>query len=458
MTPDDYAKASVISLLRSLDDRLVTSQELVELAIARIESADKTGLALNAITGLFADEARLTASRSDEKRARGAAPGRLEGIPVLIKDNIDVAGWPTTAGSVALEGIIASQDAPLITRLRQEGAILLGKTAMHELAAGITGASSLTGFTQNALLAGYSPGGSSSGSAVAVAAGYVPLAIGTDTAGSVRIPAAFNNLYGLRGTRGSIAMQGIVPLSPTQDIAGPLVRNAGDLWLAAEILAGNPIAPFKGEISAGLLDAWFTGTTPENADIRNLITQATDKITRHAGKVSHVEFPDLEQRVNEANVIAYEFAESLEQFLALRTEAKFKSLKAIYESKLYHPQLDAVFKSRAFHKGTSSGEYAQALEIQKQLYGDLERFFAENGINILIYPVVRHPPVKIGEQQEGSNALLSAVTGAPALSIPVGFTKNGFPVGMELLTLKNNENILIRAASVFSRCGSTPAF
>ncbi|MFO6300073.1 amidase [Rahnella selenatireducens] len=452
MTTDDYAKASVTSLLRSLDDRLVTSQELTELAIARIESADKTGLALNAITGLFADEARAAALISDEKRARGATPGKLEGIPILIKDNIDVAGWPTTAGSVALEGIIARQDAPLITRLRQEGAILLGKTAMHELAAGITGASSLTGFTQNALLAGYSPGGSSSGSAVAVAAGYVPLAIGTDTAGSVRIPAAFNNLYGLRGTRGSITTEGIVPLSPTQDIPGPLVRNAGDLWLAAEILSGNPIAPFKGEISAGLLDAWFTGTTPENADIRNLITQAADKITRHAGKMSHVEFPGLEKRVNEANVIAYEFAESLEQFLALRTEAKFKSLQAIYESKLYHPQLGTVFRNRAFHKGTSSGEYTQALEIQKQLYEDLERFFASNGINVLVYPVIRHPPVKIGEQQEGSNALLSAVTGAPALSIPAGFTKNGFPVGMELLALKNNENILIRAASVFSRC------
>lgn len=458
MTQDEYAQASVISLLRSLAERLVTSQELVELALTRIERTDKTGQALNAITGLFADEARAAALSSDEKRASGASLGKLEGIPILIKDNIDVAGWPTTAGSVTLVGIIARQDAPLITRLRQEGAILLGKTAMHELAAGITGASSLTGFTQNALLPGYSPGGSSSGSAVAVAAGYVPLAIGTDTAGSVRIPAAFNNLYGLRGTRGSMTTEGIVPLSPTQDIPGPLVRNAGDLQLAAEILSGKPLAHFEGEINAGLLDAWFTGATAENADIRNLITQAADNITRHAGKVSQVELPDLEQRVNKANVIAYEFAESLEQFLALRTEAKFKSLQAIYESKLYHPHLDAVFRSRAFHKGTSSGEYAQALEIQKQLYGDLERFFAENGINILIYPVVRHPPVKIGEQQEGSNALLSAVTGAPALSIPVGFTKNGFPVGMELLTLKNNENILIRAASVFSRCGTTPTF
>lgn len=451
MTPDDYSKASVTSLLRSLDKKRVTSLDLVEFAITRIENTDKSGLALNAITGLFADEARTAASNSDEKRASGAPLGKLEGIPILIKDNIDVAGWPTTAGSVTLEGIIARHDAPLITRLRQEGAILLGKTAMHELAAGITGASSLTGYTQNALLAGYSPGGSSSGSAVAVAAGYVPLAIGTDTAGSVRIPAAFNNLYGLRGTRGSIVMEGIVPLSPTQDIAGPLVRKAEDLQLAAGILSGDPIAHFEGNINAGLLEGWFTGTTPENTDIRDLITQAADEITRHAGKMSRVEFPGLEQRVNEANVIAYEFAESLEQFLTLRTEAKFKSLRAIYESKLFHPQLEAVFKNRAFHKGTSSNEYAQALEIQKQLYGDLERFFAENGINVLIYPVIRNPPVKIGQLQEGSNALLSAVTGAPALSIPVGFTKNGFPVGMELLALKGNENILIKAASIFNQ-------
>ncbi|WP_319931065.1 amidase [Xenorhabdus santafensis] len=183
----DYINSSVTTLLNALEQKKITSLKLIEYAIERINMLDKTGSALNAITWLFEDEAKKAAIQSDIKRSKGISAGKLEGIPVLIKDNIEVAGWPTTAGSVALQGIIAKQDAPIVATLREEGAILLGKTAMHELAAGITGASSLSGFTQNAWVPGYSPGGSSSGSAVAVAAGYVPLAIGTDTAGSIRI-------------------------------------------------------------------------------------------------------------------------------------------------------------------------------------------------------------------------------------------------------------------------------
>ncbi|PHM45347.1 putative amidase [Xenorhabdus mauleonii] len=446
----DYMNSSVTTLLDALEQRKVTSLKLIEYAIERINMLDKAGSTLNAITWLFEDEAKKAAIQSDMKRSKGIPSGKLEGIPVLIKDNIEVAGWPTTAGSVALQGIIAEQDAPIVAKLREEGAILLGKTAMHELAAGITGASSLSGFAQNAWVPGYSPGGSSSGSAVVVAAGYVPLAIGTDTAGSVRIPAAFNNLYGLRATRGSIPSAGIVPLSPTQDIAGPFVRSAGDLRLIHEVLSGKPCEISHEDIKVGLLTEWLSYSDDESESINALIMKALEKLGGKEEKIPQLHYRDLYSLTADASIITFEFAESLERFLSENKNAKFKSLKEIIDLKLYHPQLEDAFSIWAFHKGMSDDEYSLVQDRQARLYQDLEAFFSKNGINILAYPVIRHSPVKIGQpQQLENNAFLSPVTGAPALSVPVGFTPSGFPVGMELLALKNKEDLLIKAASVF---------
>lgn len=154
----DYPTASINDLHQALTQRTVSARQLATFALQRIGEVDQPRY--NAITWLFAEQALAAADASDARRQRGEAAGPLEGIPVLIKDNIEVQGWPTSAGSVLLREVIASDDAPLVTRLRKAGAILIGKTAMHELAAGITGASSLSGFTHNAWVEGRSPGGS----------------------------------------------------------------------------------------------------------------------------------------------------------------------------------------------------------------------------------------------------------------------------------------------------------
>ena len=198
---------------QALAQRRVSARQLTTFALQRIADVDQPRY--NAISWLFADDALAAAAASDAARQQNAPVGPLAGIPLLIKDNIEVKGWPTSAGSALLRDVIASEDAPLVTALRQAGAILIGKTTMHELAAGITGASSLSGFTHNARQHGRSP---------EVQAAVQPwrwpqascLAIGSDTAGSVRIPAAFNGLFGLRMTRGALSSAGIVPLSPTR--------------------------------------------------------------------------------------------------------------------------------------------------------------------------------------------------------------------------------------------------
>lgn len=437
----DYLTASINDLQQALTQRTVSARQLVTFALQRIAEVDQPRY--NAITWLFAEQALAAADASDARRQRGEVVGPLEGIPVLIKDNIEVQGWPTSAGSVLLREVIASDDAPLVTRLSKAGAILIGKTAMHELAAGITGASSLSGFTHNAWVEGRSPGGSSSGSAVAVAAGYVPLAIGSDTAGSVRIPAAFNALFGLRMTRGAISTDGIVPLSPTQDIPGPLARSAADLRLASEILSGQQFTESDEPLRIGI---WQEGFAADEDEINQTVRAALEDFAPR-----EVSYPQLETLAADANIIGYEFAGALAAYLADKPQAQSRTLAEVVASKRYHPQLETVFTTRAQHPGVESEGYPQVQQRQRDLYLQLAEFFAAQQINLLAYPVVRRAPVKHGEMQEGSNALISAVTGAPAISIPAGFSAEGLPIGLELLALRGREDLLLSAADKF-RC------
>ncbi|QZY97074.1 amidase [Pantoea dispersa] len=432
----DYLTASLRDMQQALAQRRVTARQLTTFALQRIADVDQPRY--NAISWLFADDALAAAAASDAARQQNAPVGPLAGIPLLIKDNIEVKGWPTSAGSALLRDVIASEDAPLVTALRQAGAILIGKTTMHELAAGITGASSLSGFTHNAWQQGRSPGGSSSGSAVAVAAGFVPLAIGSDTAGSVRIPAAFNGLFGLRMTRGALSSAGIVPLSPTQDIPGPLVRYAADLRLISEILTGQHFSRPDRPLRIGI---WQEGFAVEETEINQAVQDAVAPFQPRM-----LSWPQLETLATEANIIAYEFADALAAWLADKPQAPLRTLAAIAASGRYHPQLEATFKTRAQHPGMQSDGYREVQLRQQRLYQQLAQFFQQQQIDLLAYPVVRHPPVKHDELQPGSNALISAVTGAPAISIPVGLSTEVLPIGLELLALRDREDVLLMAA------------
>ncbi|KTR88237.1 amidase [Pantoea dispersa] len=432
----DYLTASLGDMQQALAQRRVSARQLTTFALQRIADVDQPRY--NAISWLFADDALAAAAASDAARQQNAPVGPLAGIPLLIKDNIEVKGWPTSAGSALLRDVIASEDAPLVTALHQAGAILIGKTTMHELAAGITGASSLSGFTHNAWQQGRSPGGSSSGSAVAVAAGFVPLAIGSDTAGSVRIPAAFNGLFGLRMTRGALSSAGIVPLSPTQDIPGPLVRYAADLRLISEILTGQRFSRPDRALRIGI---WQEGFAAEETEINQAVQDAVAPFQPRM-----LSWPQLETLATEANIIAYEFADALAAWLADKPQAPLRTLAAIAASGRYHPQLEATFKTRAQHPGMKSDGYREVQLRQQRLYQQLAQFFQQQQIDLLAYPVVRHPPVKHGELQPGSNALISAVTGAPAISIPVGLSTEGLPIGLELLALRDREDVLLMAA------------
>lgn len=448
MTTPDPATASIETLLHELATGRQHAATLVEHAVARIDALDAGGPALNAITHLAADEARAAAAASDRRRANGEAIGLLEGIPVLVKDNMDVAGWPTAAGSAALVGRVAQRDATIVARLRRAGAVLLGKTAMHELAAGITGASSLTGFTRNAYALDHSPGGSSSGAAVAVAAGYVPLAIGSDTAGSVRIPAAFHHLHGLRASRGAIPLDGIVPLSPTQDMPGPLTRFGTDMARAFAVLADQPYAPVEAtaRMRIGVLDAWFDRDDETSADVSNVCMAALLRLADLGAQLWPITLDNLRRDAEAANLIAYEFAEALAADLAEHDGSPVRSLQEIVDRGLEHEQLTPVFTERARHPGTDSPGYRQARAARTAIADRLSACFDAHALDLIAYPTVRRPPTLLGAEQAGSNALLAPVTGFPASALPAGFDHRGRPVGLELLARPDHEHRLFALA------------
>lgn len=456
MPIDNFATASIDTLLAGIDAGRWRALDLVEAALARIEALDKQGPMLRAVTYVFADEARAEATASDERRRMGCPLGLLEGIPILVKDNMDVAGWPTTAGSRALIGLNAVQDAEVVSRLRHAGAVIVGKSAMHELAAGITGVSSLTGFARNPHALDRSPGGSSSGAAVAVAAGYVPLAIGTDTAGSIRIPAAFNHLYALRASRGALPLSGILPLSPTQDMPGPITRYAADLERAFAALSGQPYPMSKmgNGFSIGVLDAWFGDEQTASRDIAAIAYRALARLETLGVRRTTVEFIGLREIVDSANVIAYEFASSLAADLATRPNSPVDSLKTIVEKGLHHEQVAAVLRDRAEHAGLDSPDYQQARARQDALRVQIESGMADQGLDMLCYPTVRHPPAILGETQGGINTLLAPVTGMPAINLPIGLDRQGLPVGLELLARSGQEAVLLAAARAWAETGS----
>src|SRR5262245_10890276 len=235
--PFRLMEATISETQAALDAGTVTSEDLVTMYLARIEAFDKQGPAINAMVRMNPN-ALAEARASDRERRRGRERGPLHGIPVVLKDNYDTFDMPTSASSLSLATSVAPDDAFLVRKLRQAGAVFLGKTNMHEFAFGITTISSLGGQTLNPYDTRRNPGGSSGGTGAAVAANYAVFGMGSDTCGSIRIPSSHNSLVGLRVTQGLTSRDGIIPLALTQDVGGPLARTVEDIAVVLDETAG----------------------------------------------------------------------------------------------------------------------------------------------------------------------------------------------------------------------------
>jgi Asp-tRNA(Asn)/Glu-tRNA(Gln) amidotransferase A subunit family amidase len=448
----NVVERSIEDLQRALTAGEVTSRQLVEIYLARIEAYDRRGPALNAIT-VVNPRARDVADAMDaERRAKGSR-GPLHGIPVLVKDNYETIEMPTSAGSIALAGFHPARDAFQVRKLRDAGAIILGKTNMHELAAGITTVGSRFGQTRNPYDLDRNPGGSSGGTGAAIAASFAAVGMGSDTCGSIRIPASHNNLVGLRGTQGLSSRTGIVPLSSTQDIGGPIARTIADLAIVLDATVGaDPADPTTveggGRIPAsyrasladrplkgarlGVVRSLF-GSAPEDQEVTAVVNRALESLKKAGADVTDVAVPGLDDLLRDSSLINADFKFDLAEYLLRDGSAPVKSLGEILERGLYHTALEANFRARNAVESRESDQSRRARVKRVTLRHAIEGVLAEHQLEALVYPSLRRKPARIGDAQIGSQCQVSAHSGLPALGLPAGFTDDELPIGMELL-------------------------
>ena len=446
---DEVFEASISELQAALTSGAITSESLVDQYLARIAAYDQAGPALNAIVRIN-PQARERAVELDVERQRSGPRSQLHGIPIVVKDNYNTVFMPTTGASVALGGFVPNANATQIDKLLDAGAIILAKTNLHEYAYGITSISSLTGQTRNPYDPRRVPGGSSGGTAAAVAASFAAIGLGSDTCGSIRIPAAFNNLIGLRPSKGLSSIYGVMPLSHTQDVAGPLARTAEDLAILLDVVAGfdanDPATEIMrsaampnfqqqmgsadlAELRIGKLTSYMAAA---DGAIRSQIDQALSWFEEQGAEIVDVDIPELGSLIGASGVIGHEFRVDLDAYLAEFGSAEITNLNDIVDLGLYHHAVQgALVRSRASVRNEDS--YAAALAAREDLRRAIEQVLQTQNLDVIVYPPIAQLQVFIGENQPGNNCSISANSGLPALSLPVGFTPDGLPVGMEML-------------------------
>ncbi len=454
--PFEILEASIPELQIAMGAGRLSARQLLDYYLARIEAFDRAGPMLNAVA-VINPAAQQIADALDRERAERGPRGPLHGIPVIVKDNYETIGMPTTAGSVLLEGFQPDNDALQVSRLRAAGAIIIGKANMHEWAYGITTVGSAFGATRNPYATQRNPGGSSGGTAAAVAANFATAGMGSDTCGSIRIPAAHNNLVGLRGTQGLSSRRGIVPLSHTQDIGGPLARSVVDLALLLDATVGfdegDPqTADSVGKIPPSYLESLQPDALrgkrigvlenlllvdPEDTEVVSVIGDALDAMQALGAHLERIRMADFDElvstRLNGFFVLTYDFKHDINSYLAGHANAPVKSLSEILESGTYHPAVAEPLRNSEAMNAAGEGNYLAELQHRAVFRRAVVRTMAESELDALAYPTIRRKAALIGEAQPGSNCRLSANTGLPAISVPAGFTADSLPVGIELL-------------------------
>lgn len=423
----------------------VSSMELVQACLKRIEAHDP---ALNAFITVMGDQALASAKALQAEIQVGKWRGPLHGVPIALKDNIDTAGIRTTAASQLLKDRVPSEDAEVVRRLKKAGAVILGKLNMNEFAFGRTSADTYFGTVHNPWKLDRIPGGSSSGPAAAVSAGLCFGALGTDTAGSIRMPAAFCSVVGFKPTYGRSSIRGIIPVSWTLDHVGPICRTVEDAALMLRAIAGYdeadvttvemPVPDYATELAmpvsklrvGALRNPFFENLDPETAAAVEAALAVLRKLT--AG-VSDVEIPPvgIASRVMGAEAYAYH-AQTITQ-----------------SPELYLPGTRTSILASANGK---AADYVLARRRLEQLRREIWSVF-EN-VNILITPTTPEPATIIGETPKRNAGIATSpfdVYGLPAISAPCGFSSAGLPIGLQIVGAPWAESTVLALARAYER-------
>lgn len=414
-----------------------TSAELCAHLLARIDEGNPVW---NAFSKVHGKEAMAEAARADISRSVGIPRGPLHGVPIAVKDNIGVAGWPRTASSLVLKDDIAEADATAVVRLRHAGAVMLGQTVMHELAFGMTSINPHLGAVRNPWDTRRICGGSSGGSAAAVAAGLAPAALGSDTGGSIRCPAAMCGIAGFKPSFGAVSRYGVTPLSYTLDTVGPLAKTAAECLAIHEAIAGpDPLddatllfrpqfraAARLDRLRVGLPAPFFAGAMER--DVRAQVSAVAERLRGAGARVEEVPFPDLNALNHAASVtLLAEAATNFEWALA-RAEEIGPDVRGRFEQGLLIPAVD----------------YHHAQRLRAHWMHEVEGLFQECDLLLtpaspVVAPLIDDPFVDLGGERVDARAAISRYLrsfnflGLPAMTLPCGTGGEGMPVSVQLV-------------------------
>jgi amidase len=469
-------EATIADIHNAMKSGELTCRKLVEMYLARIDAYDKNGPALNSVIRVNPGALKI-AEELDNKFHDSGFVGPLHGIPVLLKDNVNTVDMFTTGGSLSLKESLPPDDAFLVKRLREAGALVIAKTNLHEFAAGGVTTSSILGQTLNPYDLTRTPGGSSGGTGAAVAANFGSVGIGTDTMNSVRSPASANSLVGIRPTMGLVSRNGIIPLALTQDIAGPITRTVADAAKVLDVIAGydpgDPVTAWStGQASKyttfldsaglkfariGILGSFF-GSGPEHQEVNRLCKMAFQEMQKQGAIIIAVDDPinDAEM-ISNVSVHHMELNPQLNEYLkSLGANAPVKSIEDIFVSGNFHTSIGNVLKD---NQRSRSDQVAYKERILKrfEVQQKVMKIFADYKLEALVYPHQRRLVVPVGQNQVERNGVLGAITGFPAITVPAGFSSPtisapiGVPVGVEFLGRPWSEPTLLRVAYSFEK-------
>lgn len=477
------AQASIASLVAALTGGQFTARALAAHFIERIDALDQRGPTLNAVvtrnTRALAEAEALDAALT----RTGKPVGPLHGIPMVVKDCLETADMPTSFGSDVFADYRAAADATVIAKLRAAGAVILAKTTLPDWATSWFAYSSRSGETRNPYDLARDPGGSSGGTGAAVAAAYAAAGLGTDCGGSVRLPASFCNLVGVRSTPGLISRRGCNPLVGFQDTIGPMTRSVEDAARVFDVLVGyEPNDPLTcAYIAARGPASYLDSLTPEalagvrigvlrtafgrddddaSAPVNRVMDAALSDLAAGGCTLVDLELPGLAEHVVESSLYLVQSRSDIDRFLAESPGAPMRTVADIVASGRYHPKLDLL-------EGIAAGP-ADPLQDPAFVAGYLarERFMqavvrlmADARVSALVYPTCQVVPPLRAETDSGrwttlnfpTNTLIGSQTWLPAMTVPAGLSAAGLPVGMEILARPYDEPTMFRVAYGFER-------
>jgi aspartyl-tRNA(Asn)/glutamyl-tRNA(Gln) amidotransferase subunit A len=474
----DIIGSTTGQLLAALSEGRVTATSLVQAHLDAIAERDKT---VGAFVSVDAVGALATAAEVDRKRSAGEPLGALAGLPVALKDNLCTVGTPTTCASRMLENFIPPYDAHVVSRLRDADAVIIGKANLDEFAMGSSTENSALGTTRNPWNVECAPGGSSGGSAAAVAAQLAPLALGSDTGGSIRQPASFCGVVGMKPTYGRVSRYGLVAFASSLDQIGPFAHDVAGVATLLEAIAGHddrdstsvdrPVPAYSKTFEQPL-EGLRIGVVQEmlgegnDSDVEAAIQSAIEVYRGLGAEIIDVSLPHTKYAIATYYLIACSEASSnLARYDGVhygRRAAEFENMVDMYSASRAEG-FGAEVRRRimlgvfALSEGYSDQYYLKALKVRRLIRNDFDAAF--KNVDVLLGPTSPVPAFKIGELVDDPLKMYLSdictistnLAGIPAISIPAGFSTDGLPIGLQLQAGPFEEEKLLRASRMFER-------